>query len=780
MEVGRLSSGSSAARRRFQAGIVRAVAELGGDRAAEEASGVSKSVWYDAKQGRSVPEQAGTWPAMCALLSALPVSVTGVRDWADLYGAVLMDAGRAKRLTSARSLASGGLRPLQLPPGPGGFVARRTQSAELGRLLLRPAGPAVPIAVVVGQPGVGKTAFAIHWAERAAREFPDGVLYADLRGWGPDRPAAADEVLPGWLRALGLDPATVAGHVDSYAAMLRTVLKDRRVLIVLDNAGAEEHVRPLLPGTTSCSVLITSRRHLVGLAVHHGAELIRLDPLAAADSVRLLREVVGDRVDYEPEEAAALAGLCGHLPLALRLLAQNVKYRPSTALASFRKELTDAGRPLGLMSSDDPRSDPRTVFSWSYEQLPGDIARTFRLFGVFPGRDLNPDAAAALAGVSSTTITSHLSALARAHLISETPTGRFELHDLMRLYAAEVVELCDSTQTATAARQRLFDYYQHTMNRADELVEPLRYRLPTPSGNATSTPLHDQAEALAWLDAECANVVTMCAVDRPELDAERWQLAFRARGYFFRAKRLPEWVRSHEYALEAALRLGDQQAQALTRSNLGVALHERGDDTGALLQYQIAQQLFEELGDDNGVSNTLAHQAAVLRRRGDLADSLRLSRLALDQYRRVNNDRNIAITLRGIGLAELELGRLDAAERHLTEALDLCGKLGMHMDAARAGNTLGQVRLRAGRHETAEQTFRAAMAADRSSGSRFESALALRGLGSVAAAVGDTAQAERHWLEALDILESLGSPKAAEVLTDLEGLRADRPDQSAD
>lgn len=768
---------TSSARQRFHDGIKRAVVQLGGDRAVEEASGLSKSVWYDAKMGRSVPDEAATWPAMRTVLVGVPAAVTGVRDWDKLYETVLVDSGKARRPAAARpQAATPDPRPRQLPPGLDGFVARDAELAELDRLLLRSGRPTVPIAVVVGLPGVGKTAFAVHWAGRVAREFPDGVLYADLRGWGPDRRLAADEVLPGWLRALGLDPTTVPDDLGTRSAMLRTAVEGRQLLVVLDNAGDEEQVRPLLPSASPCSVLVTSRQQLPGLAIHHGAQAVELDPLSERDSVALLREVVGERIDAESAEAAALVNLCGRLPLALRIVAETARSRPGARLASMVAELTDAGQRLNVLGGDDPRSDPRTVFSWSYQQLPADVAATFQLLGLFPGQDLHPHAAAALVGAPPAAVTPHLRTLARLHLLHETATGRIQLHDLIRLYAAELVERHDTAEHKAAARRRLFDYYLRTAHRADELVEPLRYRLPKPNGDATPTTLQDQAEALAWLDAERANIVTLCAQDHPRFDTARWQLAFLARSYFFRTKRLHEWVRSHEHALSAAIRSGDRRAEAMTRSNLGVALHERGDDAAALPQYQIAQRLFEQVGDRHGVSNTLAHQAAVLRRRGDFTGSLRLNRQALERYRKASSMRYVAITLRAIGLVELELGLLDDAERHLTESLDLCGALGLHMDAARARNTLARVHLLASRHAEAEHSFREAIAADHASGGRYETAIALRGLGAIAAAVGDTAQAEEHWQDALRTLESLGSPKAAEVRADLAGLHADGQD----
>jgi hypothetical protein len=288
--------------RRFREGLAKAVAQLGGDRAAELASGVSKSVWYDAKSGRAIPDAASTWPAMREVLSRIPAARTGVRDWDALYDVVCIEAGRprrgaAPRATPARGGATtsgGGARsvPRQLPPGTGEFAAREAELASLDRALLAGDSRAVPMVVVVGTPGVGKTALAVTWAHRAIGKFPDGVLYADLRGWGPDRPVAGEEVLPAWLRAFGMDPAAMPDDVASRSAALRTVLANKQVLVVLDNARSAEQVRPLLPGSPSCSVLVTSRHDLPGLVIHHDARVIRLDPLTIEESVGLLRRIV--------------------------------------------------------------------------------------------------------------------------------------------------------------------------------------------------------------------------------------------------------------------------------------------------------------------------------------------------------------------------------------------------------------------------------------------------------------------------------------------------------
>jgi tetratricopeptide (TPR) repeat protein len=480
----------------------------------------------------------------------------------------------------------------------------------------------------------------------------------------------------------------------------------------------------------------------------------------------------------------ALVRLCGRLPLALRIVAEIATSRPTSTLESLAAELTDEHDRLDQLGGDDVHSDPRSVFSWSYNQLPPDVAVALRRLGLFPGSTFDRHVVAALTDTSLRYAVAHLRALARAHLVHESTESRFEMHDLIRLYAWELVHQDEDEEQIHAARQRLLRYYLHTTRRADELIEPHRYRLSLPGDTHMAAPLYTFDQALRWLDTECSTMVALCRQDEPALDPLRWRLAFQLKSYFFLTKRIHEWVESHEGALAAATRAGERRGEAMTRSNLGLALHERGDDAAALAQYQIAERLFAEVDDPHGVSNTLAHQAVVHRRRGEFEQSLRLNRRALDFYRRAasrhpDSRRYIAITLRGIALVEIELHRFDDAERHLTESLEICAELGMDMNAARAQSALGRVLLLSDRYEAAERAYQAAIAASRRCGSRFEEALAWRGLGAVAAATSDHAEAARYWREAHQMLSALGSAKADEVSADLDGLSRAAPYQPA-
>ena len=305
--------------------------------------------------------------------------------------------------------------PAQLPADVAAFTGRDVELAELDLLLTGAAGSAetlaavgrpaisdaaaVPIMVLAGTAGVGKTALAVRWARRAAAAFPDGQLYVNLRGYDPGAPVAPADALAGFLRALGLAGEDIPAGEDERAAAYRSLLDGRRMLVVLDNAASVEQARPLLPGSPSCLVVVTSRDSLAGLVARHGARRLALDMLPAADAIGLLRTLIGDRVDAEPDAAAELAAQCARLPLALRVAAELAAASPDSRLAELAGELAGEQRRLDLLDAGgDERTAVRGVFSWSYRHLPAAAARAFRLIGLHPGPDLDAYAVAALTG----------------------------------------------------------------------------------------------------------------------------------------------------------------------------------------------------------------------------------------------------------------------------------------------------------------------------------------------------------------------------------------------
>ena len=294
--------------------------------------------------------------------------------------------------------------PRELPPRVPGFTGRSAELKELARLLDRPGvqGPEpVVITAIGGTAGVGKTALAVHWAHQAADRFPDGQLYVNLRGYDPGQPVAAADALAGFLRALGVPGQDIPPGRDERAARYRSLLAGRRVLVVLDNAGSAEQVRPLLPGAPACAVLVTSRDALAGLVAGDGAARLDLDVLPPEEAMALLRSLIGARVDAEPAAAAELAGQCCRLPLALRVAAELIASRPAMPLARLAGELADLSTRLDLLETGgDPRTGVRTVLSWSYHHLDPCAARAFRLLGLHPGPDFELYAAAALSGAA--------------------------------------------------------------------------------------------------------------------------------------------------------------------------------------------------------------------------------------------------------------------------------------------------------------------------------------------------------------------------------------------
>ena len=293
--------------------------------------------------------------------------------------------------------------------------------------------------VISGTAGVGKTALAVHFAHLVAADFPDGQLYVNLRGAHPAAaPAIPEDAIRGFLGAFGLRPDQVPQDADAQAALLRSLLAGRRVLVVLDNASDEQQVRPLLPGSAGCLTVVTSRRQMAGLAAVEGASLLDLDVLSETESLQLLAARLGlERVDDEQEAAARVSALCARLPLALCVVAARAAARSGVPLAALADEL-GRGNALDALETGDQASSVRAVLSWSYRSLSQPAATMFRLLGLHDGPDITLPAAASLAGMPRPQARAALGELARASLLTEHRSGRHACHDLLRAYAAEL------------------------------------------------------------------------------------------------------------------------------------------------------------------------------------------------------------------------------------------------------------------------------------------------------------------------------------------------------
>lgn len=431
--------------------------------------------------------------------------------------------------------------PAQLPAEVTAFTGRETPLKQLDMLLPNEddpdgaTGPPLPVvATIVGTAGVGKTALAMRWAHQVRRFFPDGQLYVNMRGYAAVPPMRPIDALARFLPSLGVPAEQVPLDLDVAASLYRSLLADKKILVLLDNVAHSDQVRPLLPGSRGCRVLLTSRDKLGGLVARDGAVPLTLDALDPAESMTLLTRLLGaDRVAAEPDAATTLSDLCGHLPLALRIAAANLTARPTHAIADYTTRLAAGDRLAALQMDGDPEATVRAAFDHSYATLPDDAARLFRLLGLLPGTEITAPAAAALADFSLSQANRLLDRLARGHLIVEHTRDRYTLHDLLRLYAADLAAR-DGTLDPRAALDRLYDHYLRGVRSAVTRLDPYASRLPVPGPVAG-----DRTEALAWLDAELPNLmaaITHAVAQGPRVVA--WQLADALRGYLFMRSQL--------------------------------------------------------------------------------------------------------------------------------------------------------------------------------------------------------------------------------------------------
>ena len=663
--------------------------------------------------------------------------------------------------------------PRQLPAAVADFVGRQADLARLDALVTTAgtgAGRSVAIAAIAGTAGVGKTTLAVMWAHRVRDHFPDGQLYVNLRGYDPGSPATPTEVLDGFLRAFDVPADKIPPGLEQRSALFRSLVDDRRILVVLDNANSAEQVRPLLPGSPSSMVVVTSRAGLTGLAVSTGAVRIRLDLLHFDDAVTLLRTIVGDRrAAAEPHALADLARLCARLPLALQLGGQRAAAHPELSLADLIADLADESERLELLSSGgDEFTTARAVFSWSYHNLPDQHAHMFRLLGLHPGPDIGIHAAAALAALPPAPARRLLDALADAHLVELTGAGRYRMHDLLRAYAREQVEAGE----ADAGLHRLAGFYLHAAAAADHLLHPGRRRTIV---DATPAPAHavgfaDYDEALRWCERELTNLVavTRAAGERGLHDAA-WQLPNNLWSFFYLSKHRTEWTATHRIGLVAAGRSGHDGGRARMLNGLAAALLDTPRAAEAVDLYRQALDLFRVAGDRWGVGSVLGNLggAYLVQHRYDEASGH--FQEALTIFREIGNPYILGVALGNLGETYLALRRHDEAVVIFQEVLDLCRQINH-----RFGEGLTLIHLGAGylgqrRCPEAAEHLTRGLELCRANGDRYHEALALRRLGEVHLAAGRGATARRCWQEAAEIYAELGDVQAEQVRDLLRG-----------
>ncbi|WP_157641480.1 AfsR/SARP family transcriptional regulator [Longispora albida] len=599
--------------------------------------------------------------------------------------------------------------PAQLPPAIGDFTGREPELSELDGLLPHdeeaPSG-LVLVSTVAGTGGVGKTALVLHWAHRVRDRFPGGQLFLNLHGYSHAPALSPLEGLSRFLRALGVPAEEVPLDLDEAAALYRTLMGGRQVLVVLDNAGSAEQVRPLLPGSPGSLAVVTSRDRMAGLVARDGARRMNLGVLSPAESAALLSRLLGPgRVAREPEAAAELAGLCGHLPLALRVTAAYLADEPGLSLAGHAATLRDGSRLTALELEGDEPSSIRAAFGLSYEKLPAQASELFGLLGLVPGPDFTAQTAAALAGTEPGHAVQLLDRLAAAHLVEDTGGGRYALHDLLREYAAE---------KATGSTEPLRGLSRHYLGRAAaaaELLYPQMLRLPVP---AEPDVFAGPPAALSWLDTELPGLLAMIRSDGAEV---AWLLADLLRGYFYTRSDVVSWQAAATAGLAAATAAGDLRGQAAGLMSLGLLRLCTGDLAQAMPAYERAASLSREDG-------WLAGEAAA---QGNLGHGYFIT------------------------------GDMPAAEACLTRALELNRATGQRNSEGLNLNNLGTVHLRQGHLNQARTCFEESAALHRETGALAALVLPLDNLGTIALWQARLADAEAFYREALDVASQTGN-----------------------
>ena len=661
--------------------------------------------------------------------------------------------------------------PAQLPADVPGFAGRSLALHTLDNVL---AETAMAVAVVSGTAGVGKTALAVHWSHAVRSRFPDGQIFVSLRGFGPaGQVVSPQEALRGLLDALGVAPERVPATLDSQAALYRSVVAGRRLLMVLDNARDAEQVRPLLPGTASVVVVVTSRAHLTGLLAD-GASSVPLGLLSRAEAEELLTNRLGPGVVAERDALDQVITACARLPLALSIAVARTQ-QTNFPLSALAAELGEASDRLTALEVGDPAGDVRAVLSWSYAALSESAARLFRLLGLAVGPDIDVRALASLAGLPERDLRAPLRELTRASLVTEYALGCYSLHDLLREYAAELAHRDDPEDTRQSATARLLDHYAHTAYAADRLLNPSRETIALPLGEpaagACPERLNDLAAAMAWHGEHHA--VLLAALRQAAalgLDRLAWQLAWSLDTYSSRKGHLHDQVEAWQTATECAGRLGDLSAHAYAHRNLSQADIKLGRYAEANENLKRALELFTTISDRIGQARTQHHLAYLWGQQEQPATALGHARQALALFAGTVDRAGQAEALNAIGWYHAMLGEFEHTLSHCRQALELFEADGDTHGVTITWDSLGYAHHHLGHHTEAIDCYQRGITLARTLHHDYFVAELLVHLGETHRAAGRPAAARIAWTEAEQLLTALDHPSVSGVRESLRRL----------
>ncbi|EXG82050.1 AfsR/SARP family transcriptional regulator [Cryptosporangium arvum] len=654
--------------------------------------------------------------------------------------------------------------PMQLPADHPFFSGRAAELVRARALLgedQRQARPIVALAID-GMPGVGKTTFAVHLGHQLTADYPDGQLYADLRGFSDEGAAMAPaEALRGFLASLGVPLSDLPPELHALAGLYRSILANRRMLILLDNCRDYDQVRHLLPSTPGSLAIVTSRTRLTGLISSGSGQPLPLD-LPDRDEARtfLARRLGGERVTIDHVAVDTIVDRSGRLPLALALVAARAAMAPGTPLAEIAAELAPAQDFVGFGPAS--ATHLRAVFSWSYRALTAEAARLFRLLPLHPGPDLTVLSAGALAGVDTRT-GAHLLGELTSHLMVQDSDGRYQVHGLLRAYAEYLSERHDAPAQRRAATLRVFAYYQHSAHAAHLRLDP---QLPEPvPAPADVTPLQfrTQDEAMAWFTAERQALTDVVRTRMDDARGLAWRTALTMQDFLHSSGRTPDWVDIAHAGLDAATLDGDVGGQArLLRSRAG-ALFMLRDFGGALRHLRRARRIVESVGDDAQLAAIDINAAYVRGAQRRYADAVGHGEHALAAYRRLGDVRNQAAALRVIAANIAGEGRRDEAVRLLREALTLSNSVDDTRGAGHCWDLLGTIHRQVGDRRSAVVHWHRAAANYRRAGAPAARAAVLLAIGDLHEQSGDRGAGRAAWIEARAALGDSAGPLARVV-----------------
>ncbi len=662
--------------------------------------------------------------------------------------------------------------PRQLPPSPAHFTNRWREQAELDRIAAGGPSPGqAALAVLTGPGGAGKTATALYWLHHNPTRFPDGQLYADLGAFG-DGPTPPSEVLHDFLRALGVNPDDIPLELAARSALFRSMSAGKALAVLVDDAESAAQVRPLLPASADSMVVATSRHRLTGLGLD-GARLVPIDVLDESSAVTLISRVVGaEKVAREPADTRRLVGLCGGLPIALRIAAARLANRPRWSISRIVDTLADRRRRLESLAVSGDVS-VRASFDLSYQELRPEPARIYRLIGLHPGAEFELGVIAAAAEISPDDADDLLADLVDVSLVNELGDARFGTHDLLRLHARHHAEQQDDAAERESAVRRMVRWYLDNTIAADLVVAASRRRVNERYEHVRGRPppFRTPTAALGWLEAQRPNLL---AAQRRAAESSWWELTWQLCeamwGLFLYRKDFVPWIASHELGVAAARRCGNAGAESILTVHLGIAyLNQQRYDTA----YDLFASALEagRTADAGAEATALEHLGLAARRLGRATEAMDHFTAALTITERTGEQRGTALHLRRIGETLSESGRDDEALPYLRRAVTAATTVADPVLRAQSLTRLGNTLTRVGDEVSARESLREAVDTLADAGSDHYHADAVLALADLELQLGDETAARRHFVLAVSLYTRAGMPRAQQIQAKLDQLR---------